>query len=186
MLAHRVHSDWSKIHVLNQLLRNYSSDFDGMKTTVNTEYGYTNNTNRFIGVRYYNLLPEVESTFLNLVPEPLRPHFFVRYMEINTNYIPPHKQNGISVVWNFLLQTQGDTITFWNINPNETPIPFGEHGEIYKETQLKKNGTLNQESLESWLMKVSHVHSIQSLEGLRTSIVLSSTSVSMEELKSHY
>lgn len=132
----------------------------------------------FLGLKYYYLKPETEQLILQkLVPQEYRHLFEVSLMVINTNYVSPHTDSGISIVINYYIETGDATTIFWkqkHENARTFKIKNQTDGSIYDEKDLKAVGYFKANKNDVWLLDVDQIHSVIGYDNLRVAYCLQS------------
>lgn len=181
MTHQRMHRQWHQLSSLKDL---WTAHPDSIKTSLLENYGIINEHGEFLGIRYYLVTDTVMNCLLGLVPESIRDKMRVRYMEITTDYLPPHRDNGTLLSWNFYVATQDATTSFWKEAPTGQAISFGSTGKLYDESQLSLLDNFTAQPGESWLLDVSTIHSVQGKgNGVRTAFVLTTDSFTWQEFR---
>jgi hypothetical protein len=144
-------------------------------------YGVEDMNGKFIGIAYYNVEDDIEQVLLKeLIPEQFRTQFRASFMVINSKYIPPHKDNDITMVVNYYTQTSNATTTLWK-PVNTYAQSFGNSGSVYNESVLTQTSSFKAEQNDVWALNVSEIHSVRSEGDLRTAYCLQSETVTFDE-----
>jgi hypothetical protein len=153
----------------------------GSMDAVRGQYGIKDTNGKFIGIAYYNVEDDIEQVLLKeLIPEQFRTQFRASFMVINSKYIPPHKDNDITMVVNYYTQTSNATTTFWK-QVNTNTQSFGNSGSVYDECDLTQTSSFKAEQNDVWVLNVSEIHSVRSEGDLRTAYCLQSETVTFDE-----
>jgi len=165
-------------HKLGNVLIN---DLPGSMKAVRGQYGIEDVDGNFIGIAYYDVEDEIEQTLIKeLIPEQFRSQFRASFMVINSKYIPPHKDNDITMVVNYYTRTSDATTTLWK-QANTNTQSFGNSGSVYDECDLIQTSSFKADQNDVWALDVSQIHSVRSEGDLRTAYCLQSETVSFEE-----
>ena len=156
-------------------------DLPGSMDAVRGQYGVKDTNGKFIGIAYYNVEDDIEQVLLKeLIPEQFRTQFRASFMVINSKYIPPHKDNDITMVVNYYTRTSNATTTFWK-QVNTNTQSFGNSGSVYDECDLTQTSSFKAEQNDVWVLNVSDIHSVRSEGDLRTAYCLQSETVTFDE-----
>jgi hypothetical protein len=163
-------------------LRNTQIDnLPGSMSSVRGRYGVKDENGKFIGISYYDVEDEVEQVLLKeLIPEQFKTQFRASFMVINSKYIPPHKDDDITMVINYYTQTSNATTTFWK-QANSKTQSFGKSGSVYDECDLTQTSSFKADQNDVWALNVMEIHSVRSEGDLRTAYCLQSETVTFDE-----
>lgn len=131
------------------------------------DYG-THINNKFIGIAYYSIDPDIEQYIINtIIPPKYRDLFNVLLMEINSDHIPPHTDSYINCVINIYIDTN-DATTIFHLpkkdynkkNIDSFKIKNQTDGNIFDKDSLEKICSFKAKPNDIWILNVKLPHSV--------------------------
>jgi hypothetical protein len=158
---------------------------EGLPCSVNElrgSYGIEDQNGDFRGIAYYNVDENTSKKLIDeLIPLQYKEQFKVSFMVINSKYIPPHRDEGLTMVVNYYIETSDATTSFWENRGEESPYKLSE-AKIYDKTNLTFKESFKAQQNDVWALKVCDIHSVDSLGEKRLAYCLQSESVTFEKL----
>ena len=149
--------------------------------TLRGSYGIEDSNGKFSGIAYYKVDINTSKKLIDeLIPSQYRDQFTVSLMVINSKYIPPHKDEGITMVVNYYIETSDATTSFWEDKGNETSFKLSE-AKIYNKKNLVFKENFKAQENDVWAVKVSDIHSVDSLGERRLAYCFQSESVMFKD-----
>jgi hypothetical protein len=146
-------------------------------------YGIMKN-GQFYGISYYKVEHDLQTIILNsFIPKDLHSEFEVSFMVINTNYAPPHTDNGILIAINYYIQTGDAETKFWKESDSTKHMKLADEsdGFIYDESTLECTGSFKAKKWDVWALKVKSIHSVECQEPIRTAYCMQSSTISFDD-----
>jgi len=149
--------------------------------TLRGSYGIEDLDGKFSGIAYYKVDINTSKKLIDeLIPLEYKEQFKVSLMVINSKHIPPHKDEGLTMVVNYYVETSDATTSFWEYKGNENPFKLSE-AKIYNKKNLVFKENFKAQENDVWAVKVSDIHSVDSLGERRIAYCFQSESVIFED-----
>jgi hypothetical protein len=136
----------------------------------------------------YSTVLEPFNEVFSVIPERYRNKFIVLVMRITGN-VPPHTDYKAVSTINVYLNPDNCITQFYDLNEEPTNIQTVNNAKVFQKSQLVPRDSFVAEKDEVWLLDVTKIHEVQSLNETqvplinRVAIVLQTASYSFEQVK---